>query len=143
MDYDPIQGLVSAITRIEAKLDRHEDKFDTIVETLQLLVKIDTENKEIKDALNRAFHRVEIIEHSQNNEGCVAHKNFIKVRDEQLKGYNKIASDCHEKHEKLLGRIVAIENAPKEMRGLFLKGFLGALGSGFLAWVVWSVSQFK
>lgn len=142
MAMDEISFVVTTLERINTKLDKHDDKIDMIVQAMQQLVKVDTENKENREALKRLFDRVEAVEENQNTDGCSAHKAFVAVRNEQLKSFEKIAQECHKRHEELLRRIVAIEEAPKQIRGFVLKGFLGALGSGLLGWIMWSVSQF-
>ena len=107
MEYDPLQGIQMSIARIEDKLDKHDDKFDTIAETLQLLVRIDVENKDIKK-------RLETVETHQSTEGCPAHKNFLAVRNEQLKGYEGLARKCEESHKELDARLKTIEELPKK-----------------------------
>lgn len=112
MDSDSF--IVTTLERINAKLDKHDDKIDMIVTALTQLVKIDTENKEIKESLGRAFKRIEDIEENQTSDGCPAHKNFLAVRAEQLKTYDGLAKDCKEKHDTLAHRIDAIEDKPKK-----------------------------
>lgn len=107
MEYDPLQGIQMSIARIEDKLDKHDDKFDTIAETLQLLVRIDVENKDIKK-------RLETVETHQSTEGCPAHKSFLAVRSEQLKGYDQLAKKCEEHHKELDTRLKVIEEIPKK-----------------------------
>ena len=106
--------IVTTLERINAKLDKHDDKIDMIVTALTQLVKIDTENKEIKESLGQAFKRIEDIEENQTSDGCPAHKNFLAVRNEQLKTYDKLAIECKELHIKLSNRIDAIEDKPKK-----------------------------
>ena len=114
MPIDEQSFIITTLERINSKLDKHDDKIDMIVTALTQLVKIDTENKEIKESLKRAFERIEEVEDNQTNDGCPAHKNFVKVREEQLKGYDKLAIDCKEMHNKLLVRIETIEEKPKK-----------------------------
>ena len=114
MEYDPIQGLTTAINRIEDKLDKHDEKFDMIAQTLQTLVKIDTETKELRESQARLFKRVEILEHNQTTDGCPAHKNFLAVRAEQIKGYDSLAKKCEEHHKELDARLKVIEELPKK-----------------------------
>jgi len=106
--------IITTLERINTKLDKHDDKIDMIVTALTQLVKIDTENKEIKESLGRAFKRIEDMEDYQTSDGCPAHKNFLAVRVEQLKHYEDIAKECKDKHEKLSDRIEAIEDKPKK-----------------------------
>lgn len=105
MDYDPTQGLVMAIERIEQKLDKHDDKFDLIARTLQTLVKVDTETKENREAIRRAFEEIDIIKKVQNTSGCAAFKSFRSEHDNELKhNLAKIKSyeEFKEKFEKNL-----------------------------------------
>lgn len=114
MPIDEQSFIITTLERINTKLDKHDDKIDMIVTAMQQLVKVDTENKEIKESLKRVFERLEEVEDNQSNDGCPAHKNFVKVREEQLKGYDKLAIDCKEMHNKLLVRIETIEEKPKK-----------------------------
>ena len=106
--------IITTLERINTKLDKHDDKIDMIVTALTQLVKIDTENKEIKESLGRAFTRIEDMEEYQTSDGCPAHKNFLAVRGEQLKTYDAIAKECKEKHEAVVKRIEQIEEKPKK-----------------------------
>jgi len=106
--------IITTLERINTKLDKHDDKIDMIVTALTQLVKIDTENREIKESLGRAFKRIEDMEEYQTSDGCPAHKNFLAVRAEQLKHYEDITKECKDKHEKLTNRIEAIEDKPKK-----------------------------
>lgn len=114
MPMDEQSFIVTTLERINAKLDKHDDKIDMIVTALTQLVKIDTENKEIKESLGQAFKRIKEVEDNQTSDGCPAHKNFLAVRNEQLKAYDKLASECKEVHVKLSNRIDAIEEKPKK-----------------------------
>lgn len=95
---DEMSFVVTTLERINAKLDKHDDKIDMIVQAMQQLVKVDTENKEIKEALSRLFKRVELVENNQNTDGCSAHKAFVKLRETEVKG---IVEKCNAKHEEL------------------------------------------
>lgn len=114
MAYDPIQGIIMSLEKLDAKLDRHDEKFDTIATTLQTLVKIDAETNELRESMVRVSKRIEAVEHNQNTDGCPAHKSFVKVREEQLKGYNELAKKCHENHKELDARLKALEELPKK-----------------------------
>lgn len=111
---DEYSVVAVALERMNEKLDRHDEKFDIIATTLQTLVKIDTETKELRESMVRAFKRIEAVEHNQNTDGCPAHKSFVKVREEQLKGYNELAKKCQDNHDKLDARLKAIEELPKK-----------------------------
>ena len=111
---DEYSVVAVALERMNEKLDRHDDKFDMIAQTLQTLVKIDTETKELRESMRRMFDRVEAVEHNQNTDGCSAHKAFVRVRDEQLKGYDVLAKKCVDNHKELSDRIKVIEDIPKK-----------------------------
>ena len=111
---DEYSVVAVALERMNEKLDRHDEKFDMIAQTLQTLVKIDTETKEMRESMRRMFDRVEAVEHNQNTDGCPAHKSFVKVREEQLKGYNELAKKCQDNHKELSDRIKVIEDLPKK-----------------------------
>jgi len=114
MAMDEMSFVVTTLERINAKLDKHDDKIDMIVTALQQLVKVDTETKELRESMNRAFKRIEVVEHAQNTEGCQAHKNFIALRNEQLGHFKQIAESCKKNHDELETRIDAIEDKPKK-----------------------------
>jgi len=114
MEYDPIQGLVSAITRIEDKLDKHDDKFDIIAQTLQKLVAVDIELKGTKESLKFVWEEIKELKDNQMSDGCPAHKSFIAVRNEQLKSYEHVVEDCKDKYSKLVDRMTTIEEKPKK-----------------------------
>ena len=111
---DEYSVVAVALERINEKLDRHDEKFDMIAQTLQTLVKIDTETKEMRESQARLFKRVEVLEHNQTTDGCPAHKNFLAVRTEQLKSYDSLAKKCEERHKELDNRLKVIEELPKK-----------------------------
>ena len=134
MDNDSF--VITTLERINSKLDKHDDKIDMIVTTLQQLVKIDTENKEIKESLSRAFKRLEAIEHNQSTEGCPAHKAFLAVRNEQLKHYADVAKKCADNYSSVEKRLDAIEERPLKAIDKVLMGILGAIGAGVGGWLL-------
>jgi len=111
---DEYSVVAVALERINEKLDRHDEKFDMIAQTLQTLVKIDTETKELRESQARLFKRLEEVEKNQTTDGCPAHKNFLAVRTEQLKGYAALAKKCEEHHKELDNRLKVIEELPKK-----------------------------
>lgn len=111
---DEMSFVVTALEHINDKLDRHDEKFDMIAQTLQTLVKIDTETRELRESQFRILKRLEVVETNQNTDGCPAHKSFVKVREEQLKGYNELTNKCKESHKELDARLKVIEELPKK-----------------------------
>ena len=111
---DEYSVVAVALERMNEKLDRHDEKFDMIAQTLQTLVKIDTETKEMRESQARLFKRVEVLEHNQTTDGCPAHKNFLAVRAEQIKSYDVLAKKCEEHHKELDVRLKVIEELPKK-----------------------------
>lgn len=114
MAMDEMSFVVTTLERINARLDKHDDKLDLIVQVMQQLVKVDTETRELRESLARNYKRLEAVEHNQNTDGCQAHKNFIKIRDEQLKKYDTLVESCEEKHDEFDARLKAIEDLPKK-----------------------------
>ena len=55
MGMDEQSFIITTLERINAKLDKHDDKIDMIVQAMQQLVKVDAENREIKDSMQRLF----------------------------------------------------------------------------------------
>ena len=111
---DEYSVVAVALERMNEKLDRHDEKFDMRAQTLQTLVKIDTETKELRESQARMFKRLEAVEHNQTTDGCPAHKSFLAVRNAQLKGYEDLAKTCQESHKELDARLKAIEDLPKK-----------------------------
>jgi len=114
MAMDEMSFVVTTLERINSKLDKHDDKIDMMVTSLQQLVKIDTENKELRESMNRAFKRIEIVELNQNTDGCQAHKSFVALRNEQLVHFKELATNCKKTNDDLELRIDAIEEKPKK-----------------------------
>lgn len=133
---DEMSFVVTTLERINTKLDKHDDKIDMIVTAMQQLIKVDVENKEIKEALSRLFKRVESVEHNQNTEGCPAHKAFVKLRGEQLKKYESAIEGCKTNHEEVEERLVVLEQKPLKAMDKFYMALLGALGAGFGGWLL-------
>ena len=133
---DEMSFVVTTLERINAKLDKHDDKIDMIVQAMQQLVKVDTENKEIKEALGRAFKRLEEVEKNQNTDGCPAHKASVKLRDEQLKQYEVVILTCKKNHDELEERIEALEQKPLKAMDKVWMALLGALGTGVGGWIL-------
>ena len=136
MAMDEMSFVVTTLERINTKLDKHDDKIDMIVTAMQQLVKVDTENKEIKEALARVFKRVETMETYHNTSGCPAHKAFLDVRKEQLKAYDSVAEECEERQEKLETRIKALEDKPIVAMNKFALAVVATLGAGFGGWIL-------
>ena len=116
--------------------DKTDAKFEKINETLAKLVAVDTEVKEFRECIGRAYKRIEAVEHNQNTEGCSAHKSFLAVRAEQLKQYDALAKECQENHNELEQRIEALEQKPAKAMDKVAMGVLGALGAGFGGWIL-------
>lgn len=143
MAVDEMSFVVTTLERINAKLDKHDDKIDMIVTALQQLVKVDTENKEIKEALGRVFKRVEALEHNQNTDGCAAHKAFVRLRDEQLKKYDAIIVECKEDREEIKKRVEILEQKPMKAMDKLWMALLGALGTGVGGYILLKIGVTK
>ena len=120
----------------KASQDKTDAKFEKINETLAKLVAVDTEVKEFRESMGRAYKRIEAVEHNQNTEGCPVHKAFVALRNEQLKKYEGIALTCKENHDELEQRIEALEQKPAKAMDKVAMGVLGALGAGFGGWIL-------
>jgi len=136
MAMDEMSFVVTTLERINARLDKHDDKLDLIVQVMQQLVKVDTETKELRESLARSYKRLEAVEHNQNTDGCQAHKAFLAVRAEQLKKYEEIAKTCQENHDELEVRIEVLEQKPMKAMDKVWMGVLGALGAGVGGWIL-------
>lgn len=147
MQYDPIEAFTIALEKfevrmdardekLEKRLDKQDSKIDGIIKTLELLVKVDIENKEIKESLGRAFKRIETMEHQQTSDGCPAHKAFLAVRAEQLKAFESLADECEEKHEAMHKRLEILEQKPLKAMDKVWMAILGALGTGVGGWLL-------
>jgi hypothetical protein len=130
MAIDEMSFVVTTLERINSKLDKHDEKFDMIVLSMQQLVKVDTENKEIKESLARVFKRLESVEHNQNSDGCQAHKNFVSLRNEQLVHYKELVDTYKEKQDTLEDRIETLEQKPMKLIDKFVLAVVAVLGAG-------------
>lgn len=136
MSMDEQSFIITTLERINAKLDKHDDKIDMIVQAMQQLVKVDTENKEIKESMQRLFKRVELMESYHSKGGCPAHQAFLDVRKEQLKAYDAVAEECEDRQDKLEIRIKQLEDKPMVALNKFALAVVATLGAGFGGWVL-------
>lgn len=136
MAVDEMSFVITTLERINNKLDKHDDKIDMIVQAMQQLVKVDTENKEIKESLTRAFKRLEDVERNQTLDGCPAHKNFTVVRNEQLKKYDALILKYDDTIEKYDKRIEILEQKPLKAIDKVFMALLGAVGTGIGGWIL-------
>lgn len=136
MAMDEMSFVVTTLERINSKLDKHDDKIDMIVTALQQLVKVDTETKELRESLGRAYKRLEAVENNQNTDGCQAHKNFVALRNEQLVHFKELAKSCQDNHDSLEERIEALEQKPMKAVDKFAMALIGALGVGLGGWIL-------
>ena len=129
MEVDVISMISTSLERINAKLDKHDDKFDDMNEALRTLIKVDTEIKENKEALNRTFKRIEVLEKTHHEDGCPMLRDMEKKRQETLVKFE------NEKIS-LTNRIKILEDKPKDNMDLLKKGFLGAIGAAAYTWLI-------
>ena len=127
---DEMSFVVTTLERINARLDKHDDKLDLIVQVMQQLVKVDTETKELRESLARNYKRLEAVEHNQNTDGCQAHKNFVSLRNEQLVHFKELVKTCQDNHDTLEERIEALEQKPIKLMDKFVLAVVAVLGAG-------------
>lgn len=128
--------VVTTLERINARLDKHDDKLDLIVQVMQQLVKVDTETKELRESLGRNYKRLEAVEHNQNTDGCQAHKSFLVLKKEQDERNAEHKKECQENHEELEKRIKTLEQKPMKLVDKIFMAVLGALGAGVGTWIL-------
>ena len=136
MPMDEMSFIVTTLERINNRLDKHDDKLDLIVQVMQQLVKVDTETKELRESLGRAYKRLEAVENNQNTDGCQALKNFVVFRNEQLVHFKELAKNCQDNHDTLEERIEALEQKPLKVVDKFAMAIIGALGVGIGGWIL-------
>ena len=130
MPMDEMSFVVTTLERINARLDKHDDKLDLIVQVMQQLVKVDTETKELRESLARNYKRLEAVEHNQNTDGCQALKNFVALRNEQLVHFKELAKMFQDNHDTLKERIEALEQKPMKLMDKFVLAIIAVLGAG-------------
>ena len=130
MAMDEMSFVVTTLERINARLDKHDDKLDLIVQVMQQLVKVDTETKELRESMARNYKRLEAVEHNQNTDGCQAHKNFVSLRNEQLVHFKELVKTCQDNHDTLEERIEALEQKPIKLMDKFVLAVIAVLGAG-------------
>lgn len=128
--------VVTTLERINARLDKHDDKLDLIVQVMHQLVKVDTETKELRESLGRNYKRLEAVEHNQNTDGCQAHKSFLVLKKEQDERNAEHKKKCQENHEELEKRIEILEQKPMKLVDKVFMAVLGALGAGVGTWIL-------
>ena len=128
--------VVTTLERINARLDKHDDKLDLIVQVMHQLVKVDTETKELRESLGRNYKRLEAVEHNQNTDGCQAHKSFLVLKKEQDERNAEHKKECQENHEELEKRIETLEQKPMKLVDKVFMAVLGALGAGVGTWIL-------
>lgn len=133
---DEMSFVVTTLERINARLDKHDDKLDLIVQVMHQLVKVDTETKELRESLGRNYKRLEAVEHNQNTEGCQAHKSFLVLKKEQDERNAEHKKECQENHEELEKRIETLEQKPMKLVDKVFMAVLGALGAGVGTWIL-------
>lgn len=133
MAYDPIQGVIVSLEKLDAKLDKRLDeqdgKIDSIAVAIQRLIAVDIEIREIKASSERVWQEIRGIKKDRDTIGCHAFKEFRTAHDNELK--HNIA-----KIEDIDKRVKAVETIPITRIETISKGFLAALGGGIFAWVV-------
>ena len=130
MPMDEMSFVVTTLERINARLDKHDDKLDLIVQVMQQLVKVDTETKELRESLARNYKRLEEVERNQNTDGCQAHKNFITLKKEQDERNIEHKKECREKYDSLEERIEILEQKPIKLMDKFVLAIVAVLGAG-------------
>ena len=133
---DEMSFVVTTLERINARLDKHDDKLDLIVQVMHQLVKVDTETKELRESLGRNYKRLEAVEHNQNTDGCQAHKSFLVLKKEQDERNAEHKKECQENHEELEKRIKTLEQKPMKLVDKIFMAMLGALGAGVGTWIL-------
>ena len=133
---DEMSFVVTTLERINARLDKHDDKLDLIVQVMHQLVKVDTETKELRESLGRNYKRLEAVEHNQNTDGCQAHKSFLVLKKEQDERNAEHKKECQENHEELEKRIKTLEQKPMKLVDKVFMAVLGALGAGVGTWIL-------
>lgn len=121
--------IIATLERISDKLDKHDDKFDGIAQSLQQLIKIDTELKEMKEALGRAFKRIETLETTHNEHGCPMFRAMEEKRGQTIKAIDKDKEEINK-------RLKELEDKPKTRMENLLKGFFVAAGGGAFTWLI-------
>lgn len=121
--------IIQTLERVSDKLDKHDDKFDSIADTLKQLVKIDTEQRELRLSMDRAFKRIEHLEHVHTEQGC------NKCREIDARHIRELEK-AHKDHDNYDKRIKALEDKPKDRMEVIVKAFLGALGVGLYTYLL-------
>lgn len=115
--------ILQSLSRIDKKLDRHEEQFQEITSTLKKLIEVDVKMQEHSDSIKRVFDRIEKIERSQNNGGCSTLKYHIA------------------NYGQLEARVVKIENQLENIKSIpnQIVMRLGLAGSGAIG--IWLVGK--
>ena len=135
MAYDPIQGVIVSLEKLDAKLDKRLDeqdgKIDSIAVAIQRLIAVDIEIRELKDGHKRLWKHVETIETKQMEIGCPTLQKFISTHDNELKHNLARIKTCEDFKNTIEKKINDMEMKPaKRVDGMITHGlsaFVGAL----------------
>ena len=135
MAYDPIQGVIVSLEKLDAKLDKRLDeqdgKIDSIAVAIQRLIAVDIEIRELKDGYKRLWKHVETIEAKQTETGCPILQKFISTHDNELKHNLTKIKACEDFKNTIEQKINDMEMKPaKRFDGMITHGlsaFAGAL----------------
>lgn len=104
--------IVESLTNIDRKLSRQDVRIDKLVDSLQKLIEIDTETREIKSSVGRIFDRLEAVEGNQTTDGCPVHQRLVAVRAEQMKSFDDKITHLEDLSTKIDDRLKEIEGKP-------------------------------
>ncbi len=128
--------ILQSLTRIDKKLDRHEEQFQEIASTLRKLIEVDVKMQEHSESIGRAFNRIEIIEKNQQSEGCSVLKNYWNIRNEQLKSYDRKVKEFDDRITKNTQAVEEIKSIPNKIMMKMLMALSGALAIWFVGYIV-------
>jgi len=123
--------ILKSLTKIDNKLDKHDENFAEINKTLTKLIAVDLEIRELRKSTGRAFDRLEVVEKTQNSNGCIALQKHEDVAIEQIKRYDDIVSRYAKRLECLEANIEEIKSIPNKLMMRFGVALAGAYGSWF------------
>ena len=128
--------ILQSLSRIDKKLDRHEEQFRDIASTLKKLIEVDVKMQEHSESLGRAFVRIEAIEKNQQTTGCSVLNNYWNIRNEQLKKYDRIVDEFDSRISKNTKIIEDIKSIPNKVMMRMLMALSGALAVWFFGYIV-------
>lgn len=135
MPLDELSIIHTALGRISDKLDKHDEKFDMIAQTLQQLVKIDTELRDLKESHYKTETKVNTLDKQQHEHSTLL-REIQTERKHNIANFETRSESVECKLDTLAKRLEALEQKPIKLIDKALFALFGAIGSGIGLYII-------